>query len=197
MRPETLLAKFDLKGLNYEQMQNGGGKGLISPEEQLAMVGVTWKESPIGFLILFVELLDNTQSRRMLEKAVLAEINTITTGWRGQKSELAFNAIMNAAITESVTPLGQVCSCCRGSGKYIASNRHYRDCLHCSDGRVTWNVESRFAAMCSSKFICTFSVFKRKYHPVLDELSRFLSAKRNAAMLALMDRIEKEEAARV
>ena len=42
MRPETLLAKFDLKGINYEPQK--GGKGLFSLEDQLGMVGITWKE---------------------------------------------------------------------------------------------------------------------------------------------------------
>ncbi|TQQ55754.1 hypothetical protein [Vibrio cholerae] len=193
MRPETLLAKFDLKGINYQAER--GGKGIFSLEDQLAMVGITWKESPVGFLVLFVELLDNAQSRRMLEKAVCGELNTLTCDWRGQKSDLAFAAMVNAAVAEAITPMGQICSCCGGSGKYLSANRHYRDCVHCQDGRVAWNVESRFASMCASKFVCTFSVFKRKYHPVLEELSRFLSAKRNAAMLALMDRIQREEAA--
>ncbi|EJL6616048.1 hypothetical protein NMS36_000386 [Vibrio cholerae] len=193
MRPETLLAKFDLKGINYQAER--GGKGIFSLEDQLAMVGITWKESPVGFLVLFVELLDNAQSRRMLEKAVWGELNTLTSDWRGQKSDLAFAAMVNAAVAEAITPMGQICSCCGGSGKYLSANRHYRDCVHCQDGRVAWNVESRFASMCASKFVCTFSVFKRKYHPVLEELSRFLSEKRNAAMLALMDRIQREEAA--
>ncbi|MER0354941.1 hypothetical protein [Vibrio vulnificus] len=194
MRPETLLAKFDLRGLNYEQMAKGGGKGTFSLEEQLAIVGVSWKESPVGFLVLFVEVLDNAQSRRLLEKAVLAEVHLLTKDWRGQKSELAFAAMMNAAVTEAITPMGQICSCCGGSGKYKSVGRHYRDCVHCKEGRVAWDIESRFASMCASQFVCTFSVFKRKYHPVLEQLSLFLSGKRNAAMLALMERIEREVA---
>ncbi|EGQ8115104.1 hypothetical protein I7103_001856 [Vibrio parahaemolyticus] len=193
MRPETLLAKFDLKGINYEPQK--GGKGLFSLEDQLGMVGITWKESPVGFLVLFVELLDNAQSRRALEKAVLAEVFTLTDDWRGQKSEAAFAAIVRAAVEEAITPQGRICSCCGGSGKYRAPNRHYRKCMHCSDGRVAWDLESRFAAMCSGSFVCTFSVFKRQYHPVLDGLADWLAAKRNAAMLALMERIEKERVA--
>ncbi|MGL4223848.1 MAG: hypothetical protein ACRCSE_01695 [Vibrio sp.] len=195
MRPETLLSKFSLKGLNYEQMHNGGGKGLFSLEEQLAMVGIAWKESPVGFLVLFVEMQNCRHSRRALETSILGEIHSLTFDWRGQKSDLAFAAMVNAAVEESITPLGKICPCCAGSGKYMRSNRNLRTCVHCNDGRITWSAESRFVAMCSAGFACTYSAFKRKYHPILDELARFLAARRNAAMLALMDRISKEEAA--
>jgi hypothetical protein len=194
MRPETLLAKFDLKGLNYEQMQNGGGKGLISLEEQLAMVGVTWKESPIGFLILFVEMQNNAHSRKMLEKAVMLEVISQTQKWRGQKCEKAFLALVRAAIEEAINPLGRVCPACNGSGFYKTDRRQTRSCTHCNDGRIGWNYEQRFVAMCSGEFACTYSVFKR-YHEVLEPITKWLSAKRNAAMLALMERIDREVAA--
>ena len=136
MRPETLLAKFDLKGINYEPQE--GGKGLFSLEDQLGMVGITWKESPVGFLVLFVELLDNAQSRKLLEKSVLAEVFALTDEWKGQKSEMAFAAIVSAAVEEAITPQGRICSCCGGSGKYRNKNRQYRTCMHCNDGRVAW-----------------------------------------------------------
>nr|WP_319555985.1 hypothetical protein [uncultured Vibrio sp.] len=191
MRPETLLAKFDLKGINYEPQE--GGKGLFSLEDQLGMVGITWKESPVGFLVLFVELLDNAQSRKLLEKSVLAEVFALTDEWKGQKSEMAFAAIVSAAVEEAITPQGRICSCCGGSGKYRNKNRQYRTCMHCNDGRVAWDLESRFAAMCSGQFVCRFSVFRRRYHPVLEQLANWLSAKRNAAILALMEQIEKEK----
>ncbi|MBY7667246.1 hypothetical protein [Vibrio anguillarum] len=194
MRPETLLAKFDLKGLNYEQMHNGGGKGLFSLEEQLAMVGVTWKESPIGFLILFVEMQNNHHSRNMLEKAVMLEVINQTQKWRGQKCEKAFVALVRTAIEESTNPQGQVCPSCGGSGFYLSECRHKRVCSHCNNGRIEWNYEQRFAAMCSGEFACTYSMFKR-YHEVLEPITKWLCAKRNAAMLALMERIEREEMA--
>ncbi|WED23059.1 hypothetical protein L3Q72_06610 [Vibrio sp. JC009] len=195
MRPETLLAKFDLKGLNYEQMHNGGGKGQFSLEDQLAMVGITWKESPIGFLVLFAETQGNAHSRRMLEKAVMLELIAQTADWRGQKSEQAFNAVVNAAIEEAISPMGKICPTCSGSGVYKNANYTKRNCQHCKEGRVSWDSEIRFASVCSGGFACTYSVFKRYYLPVLESLARWLSDKRNAAMLALMNRIEQEEAA--
>ncbi len=193
MRPETLLAKFSLKGLNYEQMHNGGGKGLFSLEEQLAMVGIAWKESPVGFLVLFVETQNCSHSHKALEKAVMVECADRINTWRGQKSEAALYALVNAAIEEATHPLGRVCSSCNGTGVYKNQHRHTRSCVHCDDGRVPWNKETRFAMMCSTQFACTYSMFKR-YHPVLEEVARWLSDKRNAAMLALMERIEREAA---
>ncbi|MGD8109363.1 transposase [Vibrio sp. TRT 17S01] len=194
MRPETLLAKFNLKGLNYEQMHNGGGKGLFSVEEQLAMVGVTWSESPVGFLVLFVEMHNHQHSRKMLEQAIVAELNTLTITWRGQKSEHALNALVHAAIEEAISPLGRVCPTCNGSGLYTTARRQKRNCTHCKEGRIPWNMETRFAVVCSGRFACTYSMFKR-YHSVLEKVTYWLSGKRNAAMLALMERIEQEEEA--
>jgi hypothetical protein len=194
MRPETLLAKFNLKGLNYEQMQNGGGKGKFSLEEQLAMVGITWKQSPIGFLVLFVEIHDCSYSRRALEVAVAERLEQITADQRGQRSQIAIDAMIHVAIKEAITPTGQICPACGGSGLYKTPRRQTRNCVHCKEGRILWNQESRFAAMYGD-FACSYYVFKRRYHPVLEQLNKWLSAQRNAAMLALMERIEREEAA--
>ncbi|WP_316245410.1 hypothetical protein [Vibrio cholerae] len=136
MRPETLLAKFDLRGLNYEQMHNGGGKGLFSLEEQLAIVGVSWKESPVGFLVLFVEVLANKASLKLLQQAVKVELAGLTNGQRGQKSDKAFEAMVAAAIIEATQPLGQICTSCGGTGKYKNASYNLRKCQHCNDGRV-------------------------------------------------------------
>lgn len=192
MRPETLLAKFDLRGLNYEQMHNGGGKGLFSLEEQLAIVGVSWKESPVGFLVLFVEVLANKASLKLLQQAVKVELAELTNGQRGQKSDKAFEAMVTAAIIEATQPLGQICTSCGGTGKYKNASYNLRKCQHCNDGRVEWSVETRFATMCSTGFACTYTYFKKHYHPLLDQLTKWLANKRNAAMLVLMERIEKE-----
>ncbi|MFN3014468.1 hypothetical protein ACK1CN_00885 [Vibrio coralliilyticus] len=192
MRPETLLAKFGFKGINYSQ---SGGKGQFSLEEQLAMVGVSWGESPIGFLILFAEIHDDFHSRQMLEKAVMLELIDITAKARGQKSELAYKAIVQAVITEATSPLGQICPTCNGSGNYTTERRQKRNCTLCDEGRIQWDEHSRFAELCSKEFRCTYTMFKRKYLPILMQLTRWLSDQRTAAMLALMDRIEREEAA--
>ncbi|SHO56144.1 hypothetical protein [Vibrio quintilis] len=195
MKPETLLAKFDLKGINYEQTQTGGGKGLFTLEEQLAMVGIEWKQSPVGFLILFVEIHSCPYSRHSLEVAVTEQLNKIAANQRGQRSPAAFDAMVHVAIEESITPSGRVCPTCNGSGLYKTPRRQTRNCIHCQDGRIIWNTESRFAVMCSGGFACSYDVFKRRYHPVLEQVAKWLAGQRNAAMLALMERIEKEEAA--
>ncbi|MDW6093152.1 transposase [Vibrio rhizosphaerae] len=193
MRPETLLAKFNLKGMNYQAMHQGG-RSKFSVEEQLAMVGVSWKSSPIGFLVLFVETQDCRHSRQALEKEIQSEIATLTQNWRGQRSESAFAAMVDAAIEEATHPQGTICSSCGGTGLYKTSHRQMRKCTHCEEGRVLWRPESRYVAMCSRGFICSYPIFKR-YNAILEELSQWLAAKRNAAMLTLIERIEREEEA--
>lgn len=192
MRPETLLAKFGLKGINYAQ---SGGKGQFSLEEQLAMVGVSWGESPVGFLVLFTEVHGDFQSRQLLEKAVMLELIAITSSQRGQKSQVAFNAMAKAAIAEATNPLGQVCPSCHGSGLYTTERRQKRKCTLCSEGRIEWDAHSRYAELCSHQFRCTFSCYKRKYLPIIECLTKWLADKRNAAVLALMETIEREKAA--
>ena len=193
MRPETLLAKFGLKGINYSQ--NGGGKGTFTLEEQLAMVGVSWNESPVGFLVLFAEIHQDFHSRQMLEQAVMLELIGLTAKTKGQKSELAYKAIVQAAITEATSSLGQICPTCNGSGHYTTERRQKRNCTLCDEGRIQWDEHSRFAELCSHEFRCTYTMFKRKYLPILAQLTLWLSDQRTAAMLALMKTIEREEAA--
>ena len=55
MNIERVIAKFDLKGINYEPSK--GGKALMTLEEYLVAVGIAWKQSPVGLLVLFVECL--------------------------------------------------------------------------------------------------------------------------------------------
>ncbi|GEK14659.1 hypothetical protein AFI02nite_26950 [Aliivibrio fischeri] len=55
MNIECLIAKFGLKGINYEPSKSG--KALMTLEEYLAIAGIAWKQSPVGFLVLFVECL--------------------------------------------------------------------------------------------------------------------------------------------
>ncbi len=193
MRPETLLAKFGLKGINYDQ--SGGGKGVFSLEEQLAMVGLSWSESPVGFLILFTEVHKDFHSRQLLEKAVMLEFVSRCQEWRGQQSEYGLEALVKAAIEEAINPLGQVCVTCCGTGVYKTERRQKRNCVFCDDGRTPWDEHSRFVQLCSGKFACPYSMFKKRYLPLLEEVTRWLSDKRTAAVLALMETIEREEAA--
>lgn len=194
MRPETLLAKFNLKGISYEESR--GGKGLMSLDEQLAAVGITWKESPIGFLVLFVEALNDQASARLLYTATMEHANRLMNDMDGHRSELAVHALVVTAIYESTNPMGRLCPECNGSGSLKNKYRHLIKCSHCHKGKIKWTLETRFAAACSVQkgnqhFAITFSRFK-KYHEVLQELNNWLADKRNAAMLALMERIEVE-----
>ncbi|PNH99586.1 hypothetical protein [Vibrio diazotrophicus] len=193
MRPETLLAKFSLKGLNYEQMHNGGGKGLFSLEEQLAMVGITWKESPVGFLVLFVECLSDERSANLLYKSTLIEAQRLMQNWRGAYPDKALKALCVTAMMEACNDQGRICSECNGSGKVRDKHRNVRNCMCCVEGRIEWECETRFAVFCQTLPI-TYSRF-RKYHSILLELTKWLTGQRTAAMLAMMERIEEEEAA--
>ncbi|AUI88109.1 hypothetical protein BS333_17245 [Vibrio azureus] len=190
MKIERLLAKFNVKGMNYDP--SCGGKGLISHEEQLAIVGAVWKESPIGFLVLFVECLQDKTALNKLYQATLMEANTLMDKWRGPYSEKALHALVSTAIAEATQQSGQVCPECNGSGKYIAKNRARRTCPCCDGGRIGWTQETRFAFFCQTLPV-TFSRFKR-YEPVLSKLVKHLVDKRNAAALVLQGRYEQEKA---
>ena len=190
MQLERLLAKFNVKGMNYNP--SSGGKGLISHEEQLAIVGAVWKESPIGFLVLFVECLQDKTALHKLYQATLIEAKALMDKWRGPYPEKALHALVSTAIAEATQQSGQVCPECNGSGKYIAKNRARRTCPCCNDGRIVWTQETRFAFFCQTLPV-TFSRFKR-YEPIIGKLVKFLVDKRSLAALALKGRYKQEEA---
>ncbi|MEZ9625605.1 hypothetical protein [Aliivibrio fischeri] len=60
MNIERLIAKFDLKGINYEPSK--GDKALMTLEEYFATVEIAWKQSPVGFLVLLSNVMPNQQS---------------------------------------------------------------------------------------------------------------------------------------
>ncbi|EAP93430.1 hypothetical protein [Vibrio splendidus] len=189
MQFEKLLAKFNVKGINYEPSL--GGKGLLSQDEQLAIVGLAWKESPVGFLVLFVECLQDKPALKKLYQATLIEANTLMETWRGPYPDKALQALVSTAIAEATQQFGQVCPECNGSGKYIAKNRARRTCPCCDGGRIGWTQETRFAYFCQTLPV-TFSRFK-KYESILGKLVKRLVDKRSAAALALQGRYEQEE----
>ncbi len=189
MRIEKLIAKFNPKGINYEQ--TGGGKALLSLEEQLSIVGITWNESPVGFLILFVECLNDNEAAKQLLKATKIEANQLMLSWRGTFPEMAIDALCMTAMTEAINPNGVLCSECKGTGVVKSKCRSTVKCPCCTDGLIQWTKEIRFSYFCASVKI-TFSRFN-KYMPVLEKLVTYLQDSRTAAALALHTRVEKEE----
>ncbi|CAK2871814.1 hypothetical protein [Vibrio crassostreae] len=189
MHIEKLLAKFNVKGVTYELCS--GGKGGLSQDEQLAIVGLAWKEAPVGFLVLFVEYLQDRPALKKLYQTTLQEANTLMDTWRGPYPDRALEALVRTAIAEATQQFGQVCPECNGSGKYIANNRAKRTCPCCDDGRIGWTQETRFAYFCQTLPV-TFSRFK-KYESILGKLVKCLVDKRSAAVLALQGRYEQEE----
>lgn len=192
MQIEKLLAKFNVKGINYDLCS--GGKGGLSLDEQLAIVGLAWKEAPVGFLVLFVEYLQDRPALNKLYQSTLQEAKTLMEAWRGPYPERALEALVRTAIAEATQQFGQVCPECNGSGKYIAKNRARRTCPCCDGGRIGWTQETRFAYFCQTLPV-TFSRFK-KYESILETLVKCLVDKRSAAVLALQGRYEQEESVR-
>ena len=189
MKIERLLAKFNIKGINYEPSQ--GGKALLSLDEQLAVVGITWKESPVGFHLLFVECLSDREAARALYQLTWLETQKAMDKWRGVYAPKAIEALCLTAMAEATQQLGQICPECNGSARVTNKNRVTRNCQCCHEGRITWTSETRFALFCQTLPI-TYSRFKR-YQPVLTKLVEWLTGQRTAAMLALQGRVEREE----
>ncbi|MEZ8095801.1 hypothetical protein ACED51_17010 [Photobacterium swingsii] len=189
MKIERLLAKFNIKGINYEPLQ--GEKALLSLDEQLAIVGITWHKSPVGFLALFVECLSDKTAAQQLYKATLVEAHQAMADWRGVYPIKALEALCITAMTEVTLQQGRVCPECNGSGDVIDKQRHSRKCQCCDDGRILWTTETRFALFCQTLPI-TYSRFKR-YQPVLRKLVCWLKGQRAAAVQALQSRVVSEE----
>ncbi len=190
MNIERLIAKFDLKGINYEPSK--GGKALMTLEEQLATVGIAWKQSPVGFLVLFVECLNDAQSAKQLFKATMIEANILMETWRGTYPDKALNALCITAIAEATQPQGQICPECNGSGKVRSKCKHSVKCPCCDDGRIQWTQETRFAYFCIT-MRTTYSRF-RKYMPIIKALVDWISGHRNEAVLAVEGRMSAERA---
>ncbi|UTV26408.1 hypothetical protein [Photobacterium atrarenae] len=189
MKIERLLAKFNIKGINYEP--NKGGRGLLSVEEQLAIVGISWHESPAGFHVLFVECLADRESAKALYQITWQQAAQAMEQWRGVYSPKAINALSLTAMAEATQQHGQICPECNGSGKVTNKHRVTRKCPACHEGRIAWTTETRFAVFCQTLPI-TYSRFKR-YQTVLQKLVDWLTGQRTAAMLALQSRVEREE----
>ncbi|UKA26668.1 hypothetical protein IHC93_07435 [Photobacterium damselae subsp. damselae] len=189
MKIETLLSKFDIKGINYGP-STGGGNPLLSAEEQLAVVGLCWHESPVGWLLLFVEGLRDVNALKQLQIATMGEALRLMEDWRGVYPEKAIKALCATAIAEATQQQGQICPECNGSAVVVDKNRNRRKCPCCSEGRVEWTQETRFAYF-AQVLPVTYSRFKR-YYSVLNLLVLWLVENRAVAVMAMDEQVERE-----
>lgn len=187
MRIETLLSKFAIKGINYDPL-SGGGKALLSAEEQLAVVGLCWHESPVGWLLLFVEGLRDVHALKQLQIATRGETLRLMEDWRGVYPEKALTALCATAIAEATQQNGQVCPECDGSGKVLSKCNHLRKCQCCKNGRIEWTLETRFAYF-AQVLPVTYSRFKC-YLVILNILVEWLVYNRNLAILAINSKLK-------
>ncbi|MCD9554577.1 hypothetical protein GLP31_19090 [Photobacterium carnosum] len=190
MRIETLLSKFAIKGINYDPL-SGGGKALLSAEEQLAVVGLCWHESPVGWLLLFVEGLRDVHALKQLQIATRGETLRLMEDWRGVYPEKALTALCATAIAEATQQNGQVCPECDGAGKVLSKCNHQRKCQCCKNGRIEWTQETRFAYF-AQVLPVTYSRFKQ-YGQILINIIEWLVKNKEIVVVALDKRINLEK----
>ncbi|WP_341495499.1 hypothetical protein WAX87_07880 [Photobacterium damselae subsp. damselae] len=189
MKIETLLSKFDIKGINYGP-STGGGNPLLSAEEQLAVVGLCWHESPVGWLLLFVEGLRDVNALKQLQIATMGEALRLMEDWRGVYPEKAIKALCATAIAEATQQQGQICPECNGSAVVIDKNRNRRKCPCCSEGRIEWTQETRFAYF-AKVLPVTYSRFM-KYERILNKILKWLLCERVVVIVALNNQLIQE-----
>lgn len=187
---ERLLAKFGMKGINYGAVP--GGKATFSVEEQLAMVGICWDESPAGWQCLMVECLADQAAYRELLAVMHGEANRRMQQWRGTFPQDALTALAITAIAESTQQRGTICGECLGTGKTKTRAQQWRKCPACKEGRVPWTNETRYAKFARTLDV-PYSRFTR-YKPVLEELVDWLTMGRTAALLRMQGQMDKEKA---
>ncbi|WP_238039336.1 hypothetical protein, partial [Psychrobacter sp. Ps6] len=184
-----LLSKFDIKGINYGP-STGGGNPLLSAEEQLAVVGLCWHESPVGWLLLFVEGLRDVNALKQLQIATMGEALRLMEDWRGVYPEKAIKALCATAIAEATQQQGQICPECNGSAVVVDKNRNRCKCQCCKQGRIEWTQETRFAYF-ARVLPVTYSRFKR-YYSVQNLLVSWLVENRTMAVMAMDEQIQRE-----
>ncbi|TLS83836.1 hypothetical protein FD722_06665 [Photobacterium damselae subsp. damselae] len=189
MKIETLLSKFDIKGINYGP-STGGGNPLLSAEEQLAVVGLCWHESPVGWLLLFVEGLRDVNALKQLQIATMGEALRLMEDWRGVYPEKAIKALCATAIAEATQQRGQICPECNGSAVVLSKCNHKRKCQCCKDGRIEWTQETRFAYFARTLPV-TYSRFC-SYQHILTKMVKWLLNNKLIAELSIKMRVEKE-----
>ncbi len=167
-----------------------GGKALLSAEEQLAVVGLCWHESPVGWLVLFVEGLRDVHALKQLQIATRGETLRLMEDWRGVYPEKALTALCATAIAEATQQNGQVCPECNGSAIVVDKNRNRCKCQCCKAGRIVWSQETRFAYF-AQVLPVTYSRFKR-YNVVLNQLVLWLVENRSTAVMAMEGLVERE-----
>lgn len=84
-----------------------------------------------------------------------------------------------------------MCPECNGAGKVLSKCNHQRNCQCCKNGRIEWIQETRFSYF-AQVLPVTYNRFK-SYQVVLEQLIVQLSRDRNIAILAVQEKLEREE----
>ncbi|CAG8998070.1 MAG: hypothetical protein CENE_00001 [Candidatus Celerinatantimonas neptuna] len=185
---EKLMAKFDLKGMHYSD--GCGGRSALSVEEQLAAVGLAWRDAPAGFLLLLAECNDDRASLTQLMHLMFkATAELIAENWRGFYTQQAISALCVTAIMIAMNQRGRQCPECSGTGFYLRK-RESRPCPACDDGVIAWTKETMHAAF-SEQLPVSYKRFQ-KYLPYLETLSDWLCGQRTAAILLMDQRMGQE-----
>lgn len=186
IRIETLLAKFGVKAPNLSQTS---GKGLMSIDEQLALVGLSWKESPVGWLVLMSEVCNDQSAQHQLFNLVKEQAMKKMRHWRGVYSGETVNALVMTAIDEVTNLSGHLCGECNGTAQ-IKQKRQARLCPSCTKGRIEWCDIQRFSIF--TRFLQVPYYRFSQFSSVFRGLTAWMCKHRTAALLSLQQRIERE-----
>lgn len=182
------MAKFTIKAVDCKPHQ--GGKAPVSAEEQLAMVGLTWSDCPIGFSILFAQYLNDQYAARFVFSHVITELIDRARKRHIKISQNTQKALAIALVCEVTSPYGVVCPECKGSGTYTGGNRITRKCQSCNDGFINWDVKTRYATVYSTTFIA-YEHFEKIY-PMYQELVDWLYEENTKAETLLQKQFGEE-----
>ncbi len=184
---ESLLAKFGCKGQRYGE--HAQGTPLFSVDEQLAMVGISWRESPAGWNCLMFECNRDQSAYRELLTMLICEVSVMMQKWRGPLHGSVLRALSVTAIAEITQPRGVICGECKGASKALSKGK-LRKCPACHDGHIKWNDFTRYAIFSQAAPI-QHERFIR-YIPFLTSLVSWLSDARGIAIASIQKQLEKE-----
>ncbi|MFM2477388.1 hypothetical protein [Celerinatantimonas sp. MCCC 1A17872] len=188
MQIEKLLAKFGLTAVRYGD--GTGGKGLLSLDEQLAAVGITWHQSNAGFLLLIAQCNNDKRALNDLMHLVYQmAAQLFADHWRGFCPKQAVTALCVTAVAIALHEQGRQCDACHGTGK-VKRYRKQVKCQNCVDGYIPWDKYSIYSAF-NEQLPITFDAFE-SYRPYVDTLVEWIANERTTAFLAMEERMQLE-----